>query len=365
MVVLQNSHLFSHLAEDELRQLRAATQTRRFPRGTEIFSQGDAGDGLYLVQSGLVNIVGAVTGNQRYVFARIGAGDFFGEMAVLEAKPRSASAVAAEDTEIYFIPRDVMLVLVERSPQISLKLLREISSRLREFNLQYVREVLQAERLAAVGKFARSIVHDLKNPLNIIGLSSEIANMPGVPEDKRREANVFIRKQVMRINDMVGEIMEFTQSAGSVTDLKPTDYAKFVRALLEEMQMEFDMKNISLAFAQEPPAVTLALNPKRLKHLFHNLINNAVQMLPKGGVLTFHFRVMDSEVVTELEDSGPGIAPEIAERLFEPFATFGKVTGTGLGLSICKKIVEDHGGKITARNGAGGAAFAFTLPLMK
>ena len=126
-----------------------------------------------------------------------------------------------------------MLVLVERSPQISLKLLREISSRLREFNLQYVREVLQAERLAAVGKFARSIVHDLKNPLNIIGLSSEIANMPGVPEDKRREANVFIRKQVMRINDMVGEIMEFTQSAGSVTDLKPTDYAKFVRALLE------------------------------------------------------------------------------------------------------------------------------------
>ncbi|MFM2293677.1 MAG: hypothetical protein RLZZ350_90, partial [Verrucomicrobiota bacterium] len=312
MVVLQNSPLFCQLAEGELRRLREATQTRRFPRGAEIFKQGDTGDGLLLVKSGLVNIVGAVTGNQRYVFARIGAGDFFGEMAVLEDKPRSATALAAEDTEIYFIPRDVMLALVERSPQISLKLLREISSRLREFNQQYVREVLQAERLAAVGKFARSIVHDLKNPLNIIGLSADIANMPGVPEDKRMEANLFIRKQVVRINDMISEIMEFTQSAGSVTDLKPTDYATFVRALLEEMQMEFDMKKVSLTFAQEPPAVTLPLNTKRLKHLFHNLINNAVQMLPKGGQLTFHFRVTDCEVVTELEDSGPGIAPEIA-----------------------------------------------------
>ena len=366
MVALQNSHLFCHLAEDELRRLRDAAQEKAFAQGAEIFKEGDTGDGLYLVKSGLVSIAGFVGGNQRHVFARIGPGDVFGEMAVLEDKPRSASAIAAEDTAAIFIPRGVMLALVERSPQVSLKLLREISSRLREFNQQYVREVLQAERLSAVGKFARSIIHDLKNPLNIISLSAEIANMPTVPEDKRAEANVFIRKQVMRINDMIGEIMEFTQGASAMTDLKPTDYATFVRALLEEMQMEFDMKQVVLEFAQPPPAVTLALNPKRLKHLFHNLINNAVQMLPKGGKLTFHFRVTDTEVITEIEDDGPGIAPEIAARLFEPFATFGKVTGTGLGLSICKKIVEDHRGKITARSApTQGAIFAFTLPLPK
>jgi len=71
-------------------------------------------------------------------------------------------------------------------------------------------------------------------------------------------------------------------------------------------------------------------------------------------------------VVTELADTGPGIAPEIADRLFDAFVTHGKEYGTGLGLSICKKIIEDHGGRIWARNEpGGGAVFAFSLPVVQ
>src|SRR5262245_65487275 len=102
-------------------------------------------------------------------------------MAVLEDKPRSASATAREDTTVYFLERAEMLKLVEKSPTLSLMLLREISHRLREFNQQYLREVLQTERLAIVGRFARSIVHDLKNPLNIIGLTAEMAGLIQAP----------------------------------------------------------------------------------------------------------------------------------------------------------------------------------------
>jgi signal transduction histidine kinase len=73
-----------------------------------------------------------------------------------------------------------------------------------------------------------------------------------------------------------------------------------------------------------------------------------------------------SEIVTEIEDTGPGIAPEIIERLFEPFATHGKEHGTGLGLSICKRIIEEHRGWIVTRNEPGrGAIFTFGLPLPK
>ena len=74
----------------------------------------------------------------------------------------------------------------------------------------------------------------------------------------------------------------------------------------------------------------------------------------------------DNEVVTEIEDTGTGIAPEIADQLFEAFATHGKAHGTGLGLSICKRIIEDHRGWISARNEQGrGAIFSFGLPLAK
>ena len=88
--------------------------------------------------------------------------------------------------------------------------------------------------------------------------------------------------------------------------------------------------------------------------------------MPGGGKIVVRFRVTDREVTTEVEDSGPGIAPEIADKLFDPFATFGKAHGTGLGLSICKKIVEDHRGRISARNETGrGAVFTFVLPVIQ
>ena len=98
--------------------------------------------------------------------------------------------------------------------------------------------------------------------------------------------------------------------------------------------------------------------------MFYNLIHNATDAMSSGGKIYMRFELTDREVITEIEDSGPGIAPEIADRLFDAFATFGKAHGTGLGLSICKKIVEDHQGKIFARNEPGrGAIFSFTLPI--
>jgi two-component system sensor kinase FixL len=86
--------------------------------------------------------------------------------------------------------------------------------------------------------------------------------------------------------------------------------------------------------------------------------------MSNGGKIILRVRRTPTEVVTEIEDSGPGIAPEIAGQLFEPFATHGKAHGTGLGLSICKRIIEDHKGWISAGNGVGrGAMFSFGLPL--
>ena len=124
MVALEKTQLFNHLTPEELRGLQAAAIERSIPRGGDIFKEGDGGDGVYVVKDGLVQISGIVGENVRHIFARIGPGEIFGEMAVLENKPRSASAGAAQDTVVYFIPREFMLKLVDTSPQLSLKLLR-------------------------------------------------------------------------------------------------------------------------------------------------------------------------------------------------------------------------------------------------
>src|SRR5664279_3838544 len=189
MVTLDASKLFCQLRPPELASLHRVANERRYAAGKEIFKEGDEGDGVYVVRDGLVEISGLVDQKVRQVFSQVVPGDVFGEMAVIDSKPRSACAVAKLDTEVYFIPRAEMLALVERSPALALVLLREISDRLRDFNQQYLRETLQTERLTVVGRFARSIVHDLKNPLNIIGLTAEMACMDrATPEMRQRSS---------------------------------------------------------------------------------------------------------------------------------------------------------------------------------
>lgn len=364
MVTLESSELFRDLKPDELQVLRSFARERKYQPGGDIFKEGDAGDGIYAVKEGLVEISAIVGQNARVAFSKVGPGEIFGEMAVLEDKPRSASATAREETTVYFLERSQMLKLVERSPALSLILLREISHRLREFDRQYLREVLQTERLAIVGRFARSIVHDLKNPLNIIGLTAEIAGSPHAPAEMRRDAQARIRKQVDRISDMIGEILDFTQGSQSAVILAPFEYGHFVQHLLEEIRPEAALKSATLEVVSPLPEVKLLLDPKRLRRVFHNLIHNATDAMPRGGKVLLRFIPNKTQVITEFEDTGPGIAPEIADQLFEAFATHGKAHGTGLGLSICKRIIEDHRGWISARNEPGrGAIFSFGLPL--
>jgi len=364
MAALESNRLFAGLDTGELRAVKQIAQERAFATGEQVFKQGDPGDGVYFVTDGLVQISTVVGESERRVLTRIQPGDFFGEMAVVDNEPRSASATAEQDTLLWLIPKEEMLDLMRRCPRIAINLVREFSHRMREFNRHYVQELLQAERLTLVGRFARSIVHDFKNPLNIIGLSAEMAAMDIATVAMRQSAKVRIRKQVDRLSNMINELLEFTRGAQVSAVLAEADFAAFLLPLVEEIRSEVSIKNVTVELVNRPPSVPLLMDPARLTNVFYNLAHNAVDaMMPDGGKIMLRFALSESEVVTEIEDTGPGIAPEIAGRLFEAFATYGKAQGTGLGLSICKRIIQDHGGQITARSQAGhGAVFAVSLP---
>ena len=366
MVTLETSKLFGQLPAHELKPLQAVTQQRRFAPGQEIFKEGDPGDGVYVVQSGQVQISAVIGTGERIVFSHVQPGDFFGEMAVLDNQPRSACATAATEALVYFVPRPDLVALLTCSPGLCMTLLQEISRRLREFNQQYLREVLLAERMALVGRFASSIVHDLKNPLAIISIAAEMGCADTASVQTRSDSQQRVMRQVDRITSMVNDILEFTRGNANTIVLVPEDYGIFVQSIIEELRQEAARKSVVVEMPEPPPSIRLPLNPQRLERVFHNLIVNAAEAMPDGGKVTIRFRVTDDTLHTEISDTGRGIAPQILERLFEPFVSHGKPTGTGLGLSICKRIIEEHGGRITAHNEPGvGAVFAFSFPLRK
>ena len=354
---------FVELLSHEIHSLQRAFHPREFPAGHVIFSEGDVGDGIYIVEEGTVEISAAVSGGAPRIFAHLQPRAFFGEMAVVDKRTRSATATAETETRVSFIPRDDILTALQGSPELLIALMQEFSHRMREFERRYLQEVLQAERLALVGRFAQSIVHDFKNPLNMIGFAADVGCAEDATSEMRIETNTLIRKQVDRLANMISELLEFTQGSQRSAVLVPTDYGVFISQMLTDIRPEAAEKNVEIECTNDGAGILIPMDETRLLHVFYNLIHNAIDVMPKGGKLMLRFQVGAREVVTELEDSGSGIAPEIASRLFEPFATHGKTHGTGLGLSICKRIIEDHHGTIHARSEPNrGAVFYFTLP---
>jgi signal transduction histidine kinase len=352
---------------EALQAVRSSGQARNYPAGTTIFSAGDPGDGFYLIEAGRVQIAAPVATGELRVLATIGPGDLLGEMAIVDDAPRSASARAETETTTTFFSRETLLRLLDQDPRLALHLSRDFSGRVRALNQKYLDEIIQAERLAVIGRFAGTIVHDFKNPLTIIGLAAELACNDDTTPPMRHKAQNRIARQVERMTNMLQELIEFTKPSGQQPKLTAVNFPRYMNPLADEIRQEIAERGVKLEVTNPPPDVEVRIDPQRISRLFYNLLNNAVDEMSDGGKIFLRFVVDQGELRTEVEDTGRGIAPEMAKSLFRPFATHGKAHGTGLGLTICRKIVEDHRGRIWAKGSepGKGATFCFTLPLGK
>src|SRR5438477_3902567 len=351
----------------ELHSLEQTAQLKTFKSGRHIFQQGQPGDGLYTIVEGKVAITAMMGQDQSCVLARLGAGDFFGEMALVDDRPRSSTATAEDNTQVYFILREDLWRILKHRPALTVSLLREFSARMRYFNQRYVEQVLQAERLILVGRLAHTLVRQFKNPLHIILDAAETAAQDSATPPMRAAARDLTRKQVDRMNNLINEFLEFTRgtSSSATTVLARASYADFVTPLIEEIRSELAGRSVTIEFENEPPDVSVLIDPTRLSHVFQNLVYNACDAMPDGGRIKIRFGRGETDVVTEIEDTGPGVSQDIADRLFEPFAAYTKGLGVGLELAICRRIIEDHHGAIHARSDGNGTIFIFHLPLTR
>jgi len=364
VALAQETTASGRLPAEHLEWIRAAGKECAVPGGQVIFREGEIGDGVYLLMDGEVEISAALGTSGTRVLTKVGPSELFGEMAVIDDRPRSATATTTRPARLVFIPSGSILRLTRRNPELAISLLRVITHRLREFNTQYLQEMVQAERLSAVGQFTRSIMHDIKNPLHAIGLSAELAAMPDATTEARVRAQALIQRQVEKMTSLIGEVLEFASGPSPVKFVPATmRYDEFLRGVLDDFTTQAAHHNVSVQMEEPLPAMTLPLNPKRLQRAFQNLLVNALEAMPEGGTIFLRVREEGNWIVTEIEDTGPGVPGEIVDRVFEPFATCGKVFGTGLGLSICRRIIEDHGGSIRHKPEPGkGAIFVIKLP---
>jgi signal transduction histidine kinase len=227
-------------------------------------------------------------------------------------------------------------------------------------------QLLQASKLASIGRLTAGISHEIGNPLaSISSLVQELASL----DDTSGEGPEFMHDSLTSINGHLERISRIVRSLGdfarvSTSHKVASDIREIFHRTAELVKYDKRFRHIRYQ-AEFEPIPPLLVNPDQIEQVFLNLLLNALDAMPEGGDLRVTMRRQAQEVVVQVEDTGRGIDPEVLDRVFDPFFTtkpLGK--GTGLGLSICYGTVRDHGGSITIKSTKGsGTMFTVRLPI--
>lgn len=225
------------------------------------------------------------------------------------------------------------------------------------------RELLHKERLSTVGQMASTIIHDLRSPMTGVTLGVDrLQQSDRMSNEERAKVFKLVKSSIERINRMLQELLDF--SRGQVRlDYAECDIAEFVERIVQLAELDMQVKGIRFSCDNSFSGKAL-VDVDRLQRAIMNILSNAEDATPAGGEIRITISSNDGLLMFRIQDTGPGIPEEVRERIFEPFATFGKPRGTGLGLAITQRIVEEHFGEISFESERGrGTIFTIKIPL--
>lgn len=223
-------------------------------------------------------------------------------------------------------------------------------------------ELIRQERISTIARLSSSIVHDLRNPLAAIYGGSEMMVDSDLPaaQVKRLAGNIY--RASRRIQELLQDLVDV--SRGKTRGAEVCRVREVIAAAVESVASAAEGKRVHIVQRVSPESLELPAERARLERVLVNLMSNAIEAMPAGGEIRISASEADGAARIDVEDNGPGISPEIRERLFQPFATHGKKSGLGLGLALSRQTVTDHGGEMWVESQAGqGAKFSIRIPV--
>ena len=228
-------------------------------------------------------------------------------------------------------------------------------------NARLAQQMIQNERLSAVGRMASTIIHDIKNPMCIIRLSAEVLKNKTGSEETKKLAEEMIQ-QIDRFISMTQEVLDFARGI-STLNLERVNFSESMETMMEIIEKNLTKWNVKLV-KDFKFSKSIVVDEEKLLRAFYNIAGNASEAMPNGGMLKVNIFKSNGQLVIEFVDNGTGMTEEIRAKMFEPFFTYGKKHGTGLGMAIVKKIIDDHKGRIEVESKIGkGTTVRLFLPI--
>lgn len=387
---LKGITLFQGIPDKDFEKIADKFSAQKYNAGEIILLENTVAEALYIIVNGTVDVLKKSLDsgtNEEFLIER-GSGDFFGEMSIMDELPRSATIRAkSENVKVLILKKADFIQMCQTYPCLAYAVAKRISATVREANSRYVtsleernqvlekayiqlknaqEELLNAEKLSAIGKFASIIIHDIKNPLTNIRayaelLERKLSKIDGINESFFRGTST-IMNEVDRLVAMTTELLDFSRGDTSL-DKEEVDFYEYLQIVAESMQGRAEKNNIEIKFEPVNEKIFLFIDKLKMQRVFSNLVNNAIEAIGENGVINITLENKDDDfVLWKIKDSGCGIPEKIASKIFEPFVS-GKSNGTGLGMSIVKSFVEKHGGNISVKSKIGeGTEMIISLP---
>jgi signal transduction histidine kinase len=222
-------------------------------------------------------------------------------------------------------------------------------------------QLRRADRLSALGELSASMAHEIGNPLGSIKGAVEILKDDYREDEAKYEFIQILLKETDRLNRIVQEFLGFARP--KQPELQPADMNEAIESVLTLTTQEARKADVRVEKRLDPAIGSRSLDAGLLKQAFLNLVLNAIQAMPGGGVLTVESGIKGSTIEVTISDTGVGIPEENRKKLFSPFFTT-KKNGTGLGLAITYRIIENHRGRIDVASEPGkGTRFTVRIPI--
>ena len=289
---------------------------------------------------------------------------------VSRSPSRSVILAARNEREAVFSEADLeMLTILSRQAATALdnaRLYTELRGTIQQLETSQLK-LIQAEKMAAIGRLTASIAHEVNNPLQAVRNCLHLVEREELPLEKRMAYLATANSEVERLMVTMRQMLDFSRpSAGERT---ATDVNALIETVLFLIDKQMQKQNIHVQkkLGQNLPDVLVVRN--QIQQVFLNIILNAVEVMPEGGKIEIQSRHNGAHVEVLFTDTGPGVPAEHQSQIFEPFMST-KRQGTGLGLSVSYNIVDAHGGKLELVNGSSrkrkrGACFRVTLPILE
>ena len=381
---LKKVYFFKDLPEDQIKKIQQVCHQIEYQPGEIIFEEGSQADRFYIVAQGAVEVWKDYRLPEKDLLAVHERGHLFGEMALIDELPRSATVLAKEASRLFYIDRDDFHTIIQDNSEIAISILKSVTDMVRSSNEYFVEnlrerarelektnralqeaqeELLRRDRLSTLGKFSSLILHDIRNPLSVLRSMAEMIILNSSQSDKVRRNAKRIITEADRLNQIASELLDY--SRGEIRlNMSIVNLDGFFNKILEAVEEKLQARDIKVT-TEIKVSQPIIMDEQRMFRVFYNLADNARKAMPQGGTFTIRAFKADQTLKVEVSDTGVGMDSAVQRKIFDPFFSYSDEGGTGLGMPIVKSVIEAHNGTLFVTSKPnGGTTFRVTLPLI-